>query len=93
VDTLTRFAGRAGKPDGKQRRLRIDTTGPARQFVLTTGEAVEITAAGDGGGPDLVLPAEAFIRLAYGRLDPAHTPPLGTGEAAVGDLRAVFPGV
>ncbi len=42
--------------------------------------------------PDLVLPAEAWSRLLYGRLDPDHTPEF-TGDAALLDtLRAVFPG-
>jgi hypothetical protein len=41
--------------------------------------------------PDLVLPAEALIRLVYGRLDPEHTPPVG-GTADLDELRRVFPG-
>ena len=45
-----------------------------------------------GQAPDLELPAEAFSRLVYGRLDPDHTPAF-TGDAALLDtLRAVFPG-
>ena len=41
--------------------------------------------------PDLVLPAEAFVRLVYGRLDPDHTPAV-RGTADLAELRAVFPG-
>ena len=38
-----------------------------------------------------MLPAEAFSRLVYGRLDPDHTPAF-TGDAALLDtLRRVFP--
>ena len=42
--------------------------------------------------PELALPAEAFIRLVYGRLDPAHTPPVETRRADLDGLRQVFPG-
>jgi hypothetical protein len=41
--------------------------------------------------PDLVLPAEACIRLVYGRLDPDHAG--GAPEGPVLDeLRRAFPG-
>jgi hypothetical protein len=40
------------------------------------------------------LPAEAFIRLLYGRLDPDHTPSSVTTDGADLDvLRRAFPGV
>jgi uncharacterized protein (TIGR03083 family) len=94
IDTVGQLAAWAGKPDGKQRRLRIQTSDPERHFVLETGTAVTLTAA-DGGDepPDLRLPAEAFIRLVYGRLDPAHTPPVETGSADLDELRRLFPGL
>jgi hypothetical protein len=42
---------------------------------------------------DLTLPAEAFLRLVYGRLDAAHTPSSVTGDTArLADLRKAFPG-
>ena len=43
---------------------------------------------------EIQLPAEALMRLFYGRLDPGHTPPAEvTGDPALLDLaRAVFPG-
>jgi MDMPI C-terminal domain len=50
----------------------------------------------DGGGAqpaEVQMPAEALLRLAYGRLDPEHTPAAVTGDpAALDRLRAVFPG-
>jgi len=53
---------------------------------------VELIAGEGGPDPDLVLPAEAFCRLVYGRLDPEHTPAF-TGDASLLDtLRAVFLG-
>jgi hypothetical protein len=39
------------------------------------------------------LPAEAFVRLVYGRLDPDHTPPVETGGDELDALRKVFPGL
>jgi hypothetical protein len=38
------------------------------------------------------LPAEAFLRLVYGRLDPDHTPPVSPQDVELGTLRAMFPG-
>ena len=39
------------------------------------------------------MPAEALLRLAYGRLDPAHTPARSTADPAdLDQLRAIFPG-
>ena len=38
------------------------------------------------------MPAEAFIRLVYGRLDPAHTPAVDGDAALLDQLRATFPG-
>jgi hypothetical protein len=38
------------------------------------------------------MPAEAFIRLLYGRLDPAHTPPVESTGVDLDELRQLFPG-
>ena len=94
VDTLSQFIGRAAKPDGVERRLRVSTTDPERDFILTTGESVTLTPDdGETGLPELRLPAEALIRLAYGRLDPAHTPPFHASGVDLDELRAIFPGI
>ena len=92
IDTIGPLAARTGKPDGKQRRLHVATTGPERHFVLETSEAVSLTeAASEPGAPDLRLPAESLVRLVYGRLDPAHTP-VAADSAGLDDLRGLFPG-
>jgi uncharacterized protein (TIGR03083 family) len=94
-DTLGFLAGRAGKPQDKRFRLRVRTSGPERDFSLRVGETVELTDW-DGGTADgeLRIPAEAFLRLVYGRPDPQHTPEVElTGPITVDDLRRVFPGV
>lgn len=94
VDTLDMLVARSGKADGRPRRLRVATTNPERRFILDIGETVGLLAGEpDAGGPDLRLPAEAFVRLVYGRLDPAHTPPVETGAEELDALRKVFPGI
>jgi hypothetical protein len=73
----------------------VRTSGPERDFSLRVGETGELTDW-DGGTVDgeLRIPAEAFLQLVYGRLDPQHTPEVElTGPITVDDLRRVFPGV
>jgi hypothetical protein len=73
--------------------LQISTTSPARTFTLDIGETVTLASAEpDADLPALVLPAEAFVRLVYGRLDPAHTPPVQARQVDLDELRQVFPG-
>lgn len=107
VDTLGRLALRAGKAPAEPLRVQIHTTNPDRDFLLATTDKVEITpdggaaggaaedgAAEDGATAPLELPAEALIRLAYGRLDPGHTPAeVVTSGVDLDAVRAVFPGV
>lgn len=92
VDTLGELAARAGRPDGKQRRWQVSTTSPGRSFVLETGDAVTLAPGEAGTPPGLRLPAEALVRLVYGRLDPAHTPPFEGRQADLDELRQIFPG-
>jgi uncharacterized protein (TIGR03083 family) len=93
IDTLGQLVARAGKPGGTQRRLHVSTSSPVRHFTLETGDKVTLAASGYSEGlPELGLPAEAFIRLVYGRLDPAHAPPVETRRADLDELRQVFPG-
>ncbi|MGN6792711.1 MAG: maleylpyruvate isomerase family mycothiol-dependent enzyme [Streptosporangiaceae bacterium] len=93
IDGLGPLIGRAGRPAASPLTVHVTTTGPDREFVLETGEAVRIDEAGEGsGGPRLKLSAEAFLRLVYGRLDHDHTPPVETVGVELDDLRKVFPG-
>jgi uncharacterized protein (TIGR03083 family) len=97
IDTLDQVAGRSAKPDGQQRTVRVSTTDPERQFILATGDEVTLTPL-DGDAPpepgvsELRLPAEALIRLVYGRLDEAHTPPAQTAGIELDELRQIFRG-
>jgi uncharacterized protein (TIGR03083 family) len=93
IDMLGQVAARSAKPDGKERRLRVSTSAPERHFVLETGEAVSLTESdAEEGLPELRLPAEAFVRLVYGRLGPHHTPPVEADGVDLGELRQMFPG-
>jgi uncharacterized protein (TIGR03083 family) len=93
VDTLGQLAARSGKPDGLKLRLHVTTTGPQRRFLLESGEAVTLEPADDEELlPELRLPAEALVRLAYGRLDPDHTPPVAVEGVDLDELRRIFPG-
>jgi uncharacterized protein (TIGR03083 family) len=93
VDTLGPVAARSGKPGGMVRRLNIVTSSPERHFTLEAGETVALEAGErEESLPELRLPAEALVRLVYGRLDPAHTPPVETREVDLGELRQMFPG-
>ena len=93
VDMVGQLAARSAKPDGKQRRIRVSTTDPERHFVLETSEAVSLTESdGEEGLPELRLPAEALVRLVYGRLGPHHTPPVEADGVDLDELRQLFPG-
>ena len=93
IDTLGPLVARAAKPPGQQRRLRVSTTSPVRHYVLDLGDTVTLTPTdGDAVRPELALPAEAFLRLVYGRLDPEHTPPVEAQNVDLDELRQVFPG-
>lgn len=96
IDTVGQLAARSATPDGKQRRLLISTTDPERHFILETGDAVSLTEVSGSdasdGLPELRLPAEALVRLVYGRLGPHHTPPVEADGVDLGELRSIFPG-
>jgi uncharacterized protein (TIGR03083 family) len=95
VDNLELIARFTARPATEERIVRVGTTDPVRRFTLRLApNKVEFTAVAEGGSEphDLVLPAEAFCRLVYGRLDPDHTPPVGGDAALLDVLRQVFPG-
>ena len=76
--------------------MHVRTTDPQRDFTLVfTNDGVSLEAGATPGPPDLELPAEAFIRLIYGRLDPDHTPSAVSGSGGtdlLAELRRAFPG-
>jgi uncharacterized protein (TIGR03083 family) len=99
IDNVPQFlAPRLGKPLPEPFAARITTTHPDRDYLLTSGESVKMENwpgdfSGDAEIPHVTMPAEALLRLAYGRLDSDHTPSSVSGDADTLDkLRAIFPG-
>ena len=93
-DSLQMIVGFVGKPTGTDRAIRVATTAPRRHVDITLRpESVSFVPGAPARKPDLVLPAEAVIRLVYGRLDPDHTPPFEGAGADLDELRRAFPGV
>lgn len=94
VDRLAQLAAWTGRPQPGL-RVRVETTGAERVFLLAApDEKLELTATDPGSDlPTVRLPAEAFVRLAYGRLDADHTPDgVHADGVDLDDLRKIFPG-
>jgi uncharacterized protein (TIGR03083 family) len=90
VDRLILTASHAGKPVEAGRYV-IETLDPVRRFTLEVGSDVTLVADATGT-PDLQLPAEAFLRLVYGRLDPEHMPAGVDDGEVLAKLRRIFRG-
>ena len=96
IDDLDRIVARTGKPLEDPLHLLLLTDGPERRLVLDVDEdGARLAPAGRETETSAVakLPAEALIRLVYGRLDPEHTPPVESTGVDLATLRRVFPGV
>lgn len=94
VDTLPRRAAAAGTPVPGGRPVEIVTAEPRRTYHAELEPAVRLTPrdAVTADATVVRMPAEAFLRLIAGRLDPEHTP-LGVDTGAELDqLRQAFPG-
>lgn len=92
VDNLEIVARFTGKPTGDISTITVATTGPERGFAVElTPDGVVLTSVAGAASPDVEMPAEAFARLVYGRLDAQHTP-AGTNGPALDVLRRLFPG-
>ncbi|MCU1374969.1 MAG: hypothetical protein JWO68_2255 [Actinomycetia bacterium] len=82
------------KPQLAPWSLLVTTTAPDRTFVLRTTEG-DVTMAPAGGtvtDGELRLPAERFVRLAYGRLLDGEALDLDSAVVTIEDLRSTFPG-
>lgn len=98
---VDQFVALVGRPLDSPVRLRVTTSDPEREFLLSVTDAAHLEPwqnaaadhvgeAGEVGG--LRLPAEVFLRLVYGRLTEADEKTLTLTGAALADLRRVFPG-
>jgi uncharacterized protein (TIGR03083 family) len=93
VDRLEMIARYSGKPSGTVHDVIVRTSNPTRDFRIALGaDSVSLTPGASSAAPDLELPAEALIRLVYGRLDPDHSPAVAD-PALLDELRSVFPGI
>jgi uncharacterized protein (TIGR03083 family) len=95
IDRVADRIGRSAKgqkPATTPARLAFITTSPSRQFSLSIepeSVSIDTEEASDG---TVTLPAEAFLRLIAGRLDPQHTPESVevAGAVSLDELRALF---
>jgi uncharacterized protein (TIGR03083 family) len=97
VDTLPGLASMIGKPASEPLRVHVTTYDPERHFQLDAGpDGVRMSPAAPGplppGDAELRLPAEAFVRLVYGRLGEDHPARVETAHVEPGTLRGIFPG-
>ncbi len=89
------FLGHADALDGRRVTLAVQTAEPDRSFGLDLRDAVTLVDTPAQPAGVLDAPAEAWLRLAAGRLAPQHTPPtvqLTSDTITLDDLRRVFPG-
>jgi uncharacterized protein (TIGR03083 family) len=93
VDNLGLIARFTARPTGDVREVWVRTSHPERHFtVRLTTDAAELLEGDAGEQPDVELPAEAFCRLVYGRLDADHSPAVEANGEVLDTLRRVFPG-
>jgi uncharacterized protein (TIGR03083 family) len=96
VDNLDQLVGHFGKPVDTAVRVHVSTHGPDRVFTLESGpDGLRLSPAeSDSADHDAAvrLPAEAFTRLVYGRMDADHTPSVDVQGIDLDTLRAMFPG-
>jgi len=92
LELIARFTARA--TPGAPATVTIGTSDVERRFTLElTDEGASLVPSVDTTSDrDVVLPAEAFARLVYGRLDPTHMPPVNGDPELIDRIRATFPG-
>lgn len=108
IDNLAGLVERSGKTQPGVPPVHVVTTNPARAFILELDDApARLRPVSEQSPPrlpsvaeqsptmaNLRLPAEAFVRLVYGRLDPDHTPDSARADGIDLDtLRRAFPGI
>ena len=94
IGNVSRFLGFVGKPSGDAFRVRVLTTDPDGDYLLAVADTVTLSDWVPGTDIEgaVRMPAEALMRLVYGRLDAGHTPELSPDGIDLDRLRAVFPG-
>jgi uncharacterized protein (TIGR03083 family) len=93
IDNLHLIVRVAGRANGETHTLKIRTADPARDLSLVfDADSVSLIDADHHDTVDIELPAEAFARLIYGRLD-AQNSPNDVNELHLEKLRNAFPGI
>jgi uncharacterized protein (TIGR03083 family) len=95
VGGLAGFLGKPAPLGGKTSVIAVTTTDPALDFRLHLAEPIAISpGAPEQSDGTLTLPAEAWVRMVYGRLKPPYIPASVKADGAVDVdlLRQVFPG-
>ena len=104
IGQLFWLAERTGRPAEDPFRVRLRGSYPDVDFLLEVAGKVALTPwPAEGSGPaggagpadgEIHLPTEALLRLMYGRLNAAHTPPAEVigAPGLLDQVRAVFPG-
>jgi uncharacterized protein (TIGR03083 family) len=93
LDRINFLVGRTARLAGDERQISIRTIEPERSFTLRlTGDSAELVEEPHDGRVDLEIPAEALVRLFYGRLDEAHTSESLRNNDVITYLRGVFRG-
>ncbi|MGY0231612.1 maleylpyruvate isomerase family mycothiol-dependent enzyme [Longispora urticae] len=94
IGNLFGWIARPAELGGRQAHLAVHVTEPERSFGLRLGDAAAVTDVPDEPDGVLRAPADAWLRLAVGRLGPEY-PTAGVsveGPVTLDDLRRVFPG-
>jgi uncharacterized protein (TIGR03083 family) len=76
-------------------KVAVHTLEPERYFLLSTSETPQLQTLSEPAdtGATAELPAEAFVRLFYGRLDDEHLPSdIALEGVSLDQLRRLFPG-
>ena len=91
IDRIALMIGFTSKPATAPAKVAVTTTAPERAFTLDTG-GVTLAPGGanDAATASLALPAEAFLRLVYGRI--GDEPGVRASGVTVTELKSVFPG-
>jgi uncharacterized protein (TIGR03083 family) len=92
LGVVGRIAGFSGKAGGEVKTITVRTSDPQRDFsVVLAGETVSLEESIFDGDVDLEIPAEAFVRVIYGRLDPERID-FDLQSPSLDTLRGVFAG-
>jgi uncharacterized protein (TIGR03083 family) len=96
LGTMIGFFGHADALGGRAAIVAVETTDPSRSFGLEISDSVRLVDRPRDAKTTLRTPAEAWLRLAVGRLAPERTPKtvaLTGDELDLDVLRRVFPGI